>query len=218
MSTLTVNANKTFYGNIELDKFREIAHKSGFDTAPDISLIYATIKRANVLFEIGLGYGRCIDAILDRGYTGKIYAVERVEKFAELARKKYEKNNVVVMNDDVLIADFPEKPNCVLWLWSGIMELNPEEQSAAVEKIGNLLLPGGSLFIEIPAGELKVIGKKLDDRKFVVEAEWGKLEAYMPLESDIRTMAEKGGFESVHSLRYMTDKGLKRAMYVLSKK
>jgi SAM-dependent methyltransferase len=218
MSTITLNTNKTFYGNIELDKFREIAEISGFDSAPDISLIYATVKRSKVLLEIGLGYGRCIDAILDRGYQGKIYAVERVEKFANLAKQKYAESTVEVIFDDILHAELPEQLDCVLWLWSGIMELTPDEQEAAIGKVAQNLKSGGNFFIELPAGELKVIGQKVDDRKIVVNAEWGTLEAYLPSEDEIRKAAEKGGFDSVHSLRYMTEKGLKRVMYVLNKK
>jgi tRNA A58 N-methylase Trm61 len=217
MTAATINTNKTFYSNIEFEKFREIAEKSGFDVAPDISLIYATVKRAKVLYEIGLGYGRCLDAILERGFAGKIYAFDRVEKFSNAAEKKYEKCNVKIIHDDILNAVLPESPDCALWLWSGIMELSPLEQEEAICKIADKMNKGGSLFIELPAGEIKIIGKKLDERKFVVETDWGKLEAFLPLETDIRKYAEKAGFPAVHSLRYLTPKGLKRVMYVLNK-
>jgi SAM-dependent methyltransferase len=173
------------------------------------------IKNAKIIAEIGLGYGRCVDALLEKGYTGQIYAVERVEKFSAMASEKYDKNQVTVFSDDVINVKFPQNVDAILWMWSGIMELSAEEQELAICKLKASLNPNGVLFIEVPSGEIKIIGTRIDAQKFKVEAPWGTLEAHLPLEEDMKRVAQNCKYKSLNTLKYETEKGLKRIIYAL---
>ena len=69
--------NVAFYRKIKIDKFREIAELLGFHTGIDIDVLLPYIRHSKVLVELGVGFGRVIKALLDRGFDGKIIGIER---------------------------------------------------------------------------------------------------------------------------------------------
>ncbi|WP_027001432.1 class I SAM-dependent methyltransferase [Hugenholtzia roseola] len=207
--------NIDFYQNIEIEKFKEIAKKSGFDTGIDIELIYPDIAKAEVLVELGLGYGRTVEHLRRLGFEGRMYALERSEKFLDYAKKEKVLESEAILPQDIRHIDLPEKADAILWLWSGILEQTLEQQKYSICKIREYLKPKGKLFIEAPQGNLKVVGVKIDKHYIRVETEWGILEAYLPYEEDIRQMAAQCGYQNVRTLPYLTPTGLERIIYIL---
>ncbi len=210
-------ANIDFYRNIEIEKFKELAGVTGFDTGIDIDQIYPQIKDAKAIAELGVGYGRAVQQLLKRGYEGKIYGVERVKSLLDRMEKEYENENVFMLHQDIEELDLPEKVDAVLWLWSGVLEQNLEQQRDSICKIRKYLKTGGKVFIEAPQDKIKFVGIKINKHYIRVEMEWGTLDTYMPYEDDMRLIKESCHYSSLETIKYQSVTGLDRVFYVFEK-
>lgn len=207
-------ANIDFYRNIQIEKFKELAGVTGFDTGVDIDQIYPQIKDAKAIAELGVGYGRAVEQLLERGFEGKIYGVERVKSFMNYMEKEYNNENLFMLHQDIEELDLPEKVDAVLWLWSGILEQNLEQQQDSICKIRKYLKTGGKLFIEAPQDKIKFVGMKINKHYIRVEMEWGTLDAYMPYEEDMQLIKEACHYKSLEMIKYQSVTGLDRVFYV----
>ncbi|WP_291725750.1 class I SAM-dependent methyltransferase [Bernardetia sp.] len=207
-------ANIDFYRNIQIEKFKELAGVTGFDTGIDIDQIYPQIKDAKVIAELGVGYGRAIEELEKRGFEGKIYGVERVQAFVDYIQNEYDNENLSMLHQDIEELELPEKVDAVLWLWSGILEQNLEQQRDSICKIRKYLKTGGKLFIEAPQDKIKFVGMKINKHYIRVEMDWGTLDAYMPYEEDMHLIKESCHYKSLELIKYQSTTGLDRVFYV----
>jgi SAM-dependent methyltransferase len=212
--------NIDFYRKINIDKFKEIAHLIGLDTAVDIGLIYPYIQSSKVLVELGAGYGRVIRALIEKQFRGKIIAFERSPELMHHLKTQFENPNfdqkLTLIESDFKHFSLPTKADAVLWLWSGFLELSEDEQAKSVKHISNHLTENGVLVIEIPV-EVKHIGTRTDHQHIKVETDWGTMDAYLPRYEELLTYAEKSGFEGVERIDYATATQLKRSVYIFRK-
>lgn len=209
-------SNIDFYRNIQLEKFKELASVTGFDTGIDIDLIYPQLKDAGVIAELGVGYGRAIDLLRQKGFKGKIYGVERVEAFIDYINHHVEDENLVLLHQDIIDLQLPEKVDAILWLWSGILELNLEQQKDTIYNLRKQLKEGGKLFIEAPQDKIKFVGMKINKHYIRVEMDWGTLEAYMPYEEDMRRICDYAHYRELKTIKYESTTGLERVFYVFT--
>lgn len=209
--------NIAFYEQMELQKFHELAQITGFHTNPDIQLIFPELQNARSIVELGAGYGRCVFALLEMGYTGKIYAVDRIGRLLDLIKRQDRTGQVVALHQDIRELDLPEHTDAVLWLWSGILEQRPEEQLTCLKRVYSQLATNGKLFVDAPRDKIKYVGKKMNRKYIRVEMEWGTLEGYLPYHEDMEEMAAEAGYARVETLPYASATGLNRMMYVLHK-
>lgn len=209
--------NIAFYECMQLQKFHELAQITGFHTNPDLKLIFPQLQHARSVVELGAGYGRCVFGLLEMGYTGKIYAVDRIQRLLELIEQQDRTGQVVSLHQDIRELDLPEHTDAVLWLWSGILEQRPEEQLVCLKRIYSQLYAGGKVFVDAPRDKIKYVGKKMNRKYIRVEMEWGTLEGYLPYREDIEEMAAAAGYVRVEELPYTSETGLNRMMYVLHK-
>jgi len=207
-------ANINFYRNIQIEKFKELAGVTGFDTGVDIDQIYPQIKDAKSIAELGVGYGRAIEQLLERGFEGKIYGIERIESFVNYMEKEYNNENLFMLHQDIEELELPEKVDAVLWLWSGILEQNLERQKDSICRIRKYLKTGGKLFIEAPQDKIKFVGMKINKHYIRVEMEWGTLDAYMPYEEDMQLIKESCHYKSLEMIKYQSVTGLDRVFYI----
>lgn len=211
--------NIDFYKKIDLDKFKEFARLIGLDTKIDIDLIYPHIQSAKILVEFGAGYGRVIDALLEKKFEGKIFAYERVHELVTYLKAKLKKygspKSVELIEEDFKTTKL-KKIDAVLWLWSGFLELSPQEQQENVSRIYNALNEKGILVIEIPI-EVKHIGTPTDRKMIKVETDWGSMEAYMPSYEELVSYGTKAGFVNIERINYNTSTNLKRTIYLFKK-
>ncbi|MEH0156992.1 class I SAM-dependent methyltransferase [Limibacter armeniacum] len=218
--SLQKDGNFSFYENITLEKFQYFANVIGLHTGKDIDIIYPRIKDAEEIVELGPGYGRALDFILEKGYKGKITGVERIPQFVNYMNERY-KGSVTVEELDIRDYRFelPRKVGAVLWLWSGILELTAEEQLNCIAECSRSLVDGGVLVIEAPYQEIKKLGNVEDSssKKIKFETEWGTLNAYFTSLDDIENFASKTGFSRVDYTVYKTDTDLERVVYFLYK-
>ena len=207
-------ANIDFYKNIQIGKFKELAGVTGFDTGVDIDQIYPQIKDAKAIAELGVGYGRAVEQLLERGFEGKIYGIERIPSFINYMEKAYNNENLFMLHQDIEELELPEKVDAVLWLWSGILEQNLEKQRDSICRIRKYLKTGGKLFIEAPQDKIKFVGMKINKHYIRVEMDWGTLDAYMPYEEDMQLIKESCHYKSLEMIKYQSVTGLDRVFYV----
>jgi trans-aconitate methyltransferase len=209
--------NIPFYRKINIERFRELAKLIGLERSPEIDLIFPQIAQARTVVELGAGYGRIVNALLDKGFQGNIIAIERSPELLEYLREQFAHCASVSIHETDFRHFKPEsKVDAALWMWSGVLEFSPEEQEATIENIGQQLSPGGVLVIEIP-DDIKYVGQRLDLHHIRVETEWGTLLAYMPSHEEMLRFARKAGFARTEVIRYITATGLKRMLYLMIK-
>lgn len=212
----TKEKNTDFYRNIKLDVFRKLTEQSGFHTGIDLDMLMPYLHGAKTIAELGSGYGRCVYLLREKGFKGKILAVERIKTWVDFLQKSKFKDTEII-EQDIRRLSLPQKVDAVLWMWSGILEQNPEEQESSIARIHKLLNHNGYLFIETPDQNIKLIGNKIDKHTIKVETEWGNIDAHLPYKEDISKISEKLKFSEMHTLRYSTEPGLERMLYILKK-
>lgn len=215
---LAKDSNASFYQKMPLDIFKGFAEKIGLANGEDIDQIYEDIKDSNLLIEFGSGYGRVLKALSQKKFPGKVVGIERVHELTELLKEKAT-DKITIIEEDLCYLDWhQEKADAILWMWSGILELTPEDQENVIKKAFTMLKDGGKLIIECPYNDsISKVGMLSNDKKIVVKESWGVLDATLVESEDIENYSSKAGFSS-HSLRkYQTTTNLTRAIYTLIK-
>lgn len=216
ITTIVKDDNFAFYKQINLKDFKHFAHLTGFDTGIDIEILYPHIKDFKNLAELGAGYGRAIHFLKQKGFEGTITAVDRVERFLTSLKEKYG-DGIQTHHQDIRDLHFKTPVDGIMWLWSGISELNPKEQEQSVIDIYNNLTEGGLFILESPYKQIKIVGEHKSPQHITLTTEWGRLDAYLPSEEEVKTYAKKAGFSSFETLHYQSQTDLDRVFYLLRK-
>jgi len=207
--------NVDFYRNIKLETFKHLATVIGLDTGIDVDVIYPFIKDADTLVELGAGYGRVIKALLQRGFKGKIIAIERITALIEHLSQNIPEI-VVLQQQDFKHLQLAIKPAVITWMWSGILELSKDEQIAMIQHLYELVAEKGCLIVEIPR-KVKFIGVHVGEQKVKVETEWGTIEAYLPRHEEMLEYGQLAGFSEIQLFEYQTTTKLERSIYMFKK-
>lgn len=206
-----------YYENVSIEEFKEFTVKGGLAGCCDVEIIYPYIKSTAALLEVASGCGRVIDGLLQLGYAGKIYGIERSQNFFNYAVQAF-KNNPKV---DLILGDISEyKPNqkfeAVLWMWAGISDFSKNEQLSIIKKLKNFLAPGGVFIIEtinhnlVPKNATFVIGKN-----YMIEAGYGNAYGYLPSSEEIKNYAKQVGLSYIKKINYETSTGRDRIIHIL---
>ncbi len=210
-----MDTNLAFYEKIKLSKFKEIARLQGFDTCPDLRILYPYLKNALEILEIGAGYGRVTQGLTQQGFQGHITALDRSPKMCAYTRQNASQS-VSVIETDIRFYPIQQHPSAILWLWSGVLELSPDEQKEVIKKFAQALKSGGLLVLEIPQ-QIRYVGVHVGNQKIKVETEWGELNAYLPSHEEMLAFQKVGQFSSMKVINYKSDTGLERALYLYQK-
>lgn len=216
MTTIVTDENFSFYKRMDLKDFKHFAHLTGFDTGIDIEILFPYLKDIKELVELGAGYGRAIHFLLEKGYEGKLMAVDRVEKFLELLKEKYGER-INTLHQDIRNLKLAHPVDGIMWLWSGISELSAKEQQKAVINIHKNLKKGGVFILESPYKQIKIVGTHQSPQHITLTTDWGRLDAYLPNEEEIQQYAEAAGFDAFETIHYKSETGLDRIFYILRK-
>jgi SAM-dependent methyltransferase len=227
------DVNKEFYDNITVDILKELAIIGGFDSCPDLKIIYPSISGSKSIIELGAGYGRSIDYLLcENHFSGKITAVERSETFVEYIKTTYSdfSDRLTVLKTDIKKLSTIEDINgfdAALWLWSGMVDFSLEEQKRTVKGIYSVLNKGGMLFIDNPSYEFmhkrsiedftNKIGTLIDEHIITFDTDFGLLKGYLPNENQVISMAISAGFINSFSIGYQTKTAKERTLYIMTK-
>ncbi|OHX68183.1 class I SAM-dependent methyltransferase [Flammeovirga pacifica] len=213
-----MEGNVAFYENMPIKVFKHFADQIGLAKGEDLDQIYTTISNGKEIMEFGSGYGRIVKSLKKKGFKGNLYAVEIVDGLVEKLKLE-EDDQVKVIHSDLRSLQWEENSlDYILWMWSGILELTSKEQEEVICKAYKWLKKGGAFIIECPMDKaISKVGMLSNDKKIVVEQEWGVLNATLVEAEDVAFYSSKAGFES-HSLHtYCTTTDLTRAIYTLKK-
>ncbi len=208
--------NKDFYRNVPLLVFQEMTEQGGFSAYKDLKLIAEHIPSNVDVLELGAGYGRCVDFLLEQKHTGTIIAVEQSIPFVEVLKKKYKDlSNVTVVHDDLMTMKESFQVGVVLWIFSGLLDFSKEEQLVILKKIRSWVIDGGKVFVDIPQLSPLTIARYTGTQDIVMETPYGKIETFLPSQEDMKGYAITAGFSTVSSIDYDTDTDKKRTMFLL---
>jgi SAM-dependent methyltransferase len=211
--------NLTFYNNLGVSVFKELAIAGGFSTYRDLEQIYPLIKDSEVILEVGAGYGRCIDFLLKKEYPGKIIAIEQSPVLIDYLKKNYAHlPNIDLLQEDIKTFDLSAvKVNHILWMWSGIIDFSKDQQIECLANFSRCLRKGGKVIIDIPRIGFQTIAEHKDQKHLYFETPYGTLNCYLPDENDLEEAREAGGYQEVKKLDYETSTQKKRTIYILTK-
>lgn len=206
--------NKNFYKNMQLEDFYQGAIQGGLDTGIDIKHIQKYIRHASSILEVGAGYGRVLSHILNLGYTGKLVAVERDQKFYQFLQSQFYLQADIFCDD---IANFSpdEKFDLILWMWAGICEFSKAEQAQIISHLANMLNENGYLIFDMVPIECNSINAiELTPYNRIIETSYGKDYCYFPSDDEIMQYAQRAGLFCHENLIYYTNTNRKRRLSV----
>ena len=210
--------NFEFYNKMGVDPFKELAVKGGFNTFVDLELIYPYLKNSKNILELGAGYGRCIDFFIQKGFSGKIIAVEQSESLMNHLRSKYHTSkNVELLQEDIKELQLKEKTDAALWMWSGLIDFSKDQQFLCLQKTFGMLNEEGKVFIDIPRIGFPTIGHHKDAKNLSYETPFGTLNCYIPDEQDMKEVQKEIGYQELKILSYKTVTDKERTIYMLVK-
>lgn len=215
--------NNNFYEKLNANGLGEIAKVGGLARGADVLHCKEYWQNARNILDVGSGYGRVIDCLLENGYSGEIVSVERCETLCNALHAKYLANAKIqilkIDIHDILLVFSPlytTKFDTILWMWSGIADFPPEEQSGIVCNLASLLKLNGTFIIDtMPAEITPVLGKEIASQCFTTTLNGATVHTYQPNESEIRAYAQEAGFSKIIKTSCFTDIGRKRSLYIL---
>ena len=206
--------NAIFYDQIPKELFDKTALESGLNSGCDIDILQPYINSARTILEIGSGYGRVVQYILQFNFAGKLYALERNHKMCEHLRENF-CHSVDIIEQDVFDFKTEKKFDLILACWTTICEFSKEEQSVLIKKLSNMLTADGKLVFD------SIFDKPRNSsycncQNHVVHNEYSSLYGYIPSLAEIKAYALDSNFKTTKIIYYITDSNRERAMFVLS--
>ncbi|MDO8953528.1 MAG: class I SAM-dependent methyltransferase [Gammaproteobacteria bacterium] len=210
------NDNASYFEKVPYMVLSQYTVKGGIDKGCDIDLVFPYIKNTSSLIEAGAGYGRVVKSLLDRGYKGKIYAVERSQNLCKQISNDF-KESAEVICDDIQNYVPLEKVDAVLFMWSSISEFPKSQHLKLLSHMISWLKLNGILIIETISHLLIPQNADCSSKQFYsVETEYGKVNGYLPSSDEIELVSAQLGFK-VKKIPYQTETGRDRIIHILSR-
>ncbi|MDB5273197.1 MAG: hypothetical protein JWO58_1564 [Chitinophagaceae bacterium] len=210
------DSNKIFYNTVPLEVFQSLTKQGGFDRYVDLKLIEQHLPTSVSVMEVGAGYGRCIDFLLEKKHEASIIGVEQSPQLCEVLINKYKDNPIVqVLHQDIKSMNYPDQVDVVLWLFSGLLDFAKEEQVIVLKKLRSFLKASGKLFVDIPQLTELTVAKYTGAQDVFMETQYGNITTFLPTETDMANYAHHAGFRKVSVIHYETETEKKRSMYQL---
>jgi SAM-dependent methyltransferase len=211
--------NILFHENIPINEFKNFVKAGGFDDNQDIDLIMPYLMGLDSLIELGAGYGRVIGALRERGYTGKITAIERSDNFFCYLKDNYlNESNTTIINDDIANMNPSGIFDAALYMWCNISEWPKKSQAGMVKNISKWLKPGGLLILETMDSSQKPINSnEYESQTYKYTNEYGSVYGYIPTQIEIDNYIEYSNLLLIERINYITKTERKRIIYVLKR-
>jgi len=210
--------NLGFYTNLGVEPLQKLAEIGGFASYTDMELVYDKIKNSRVIMEIGAGYGRCVDFLLMQKFAGKIIAIEQSPTLTDYLKQRYSNNSQVeLVEGDFKNLQLKEKADAALWMWSGIIDFDREEQKNCLRKIHGLLSEHGIVIVDIPRLGFKTYATHTDEQRLHLDSAYGTLDCYIPSLKDMEEYCNEVGYAKCYSIDYKTNSDKERTIYFLEK-
>jgi phospholipid N-methyltransferase len=210
--------NNTFYERVNADGLKKLAEQAGLASCCDIELIKPYWSHAQSILEVGAGYGRVIDYLLNQGYSGKITAIERCQVlFNHLTPLYADKVNLI--NDDLLTHNFKnEKFDLILWLWSGMADFSPLEQKTLVKSLTQHLAKNGKIIVDTLSNTILPLNvfQNSIQTTYLLTFEGAIIHVYSPSFKEIQQYAKYAKLEKVEHISYSTPNKRDRIIHILN--
>lgn len=215
-----VTTSPQFYHAIGPQALSEYASLCGLDQCPDLDSIEKTLENSQNILEIGGGYGRIIDKITQKYLSKQITAIEPAEANFKYLEEKFKTQPHIHLYQQNILEHSSQKPyDLVLWMWSGLADLDFKEQKDALHKIYALVGSQGTLVIDLPEMQAKNSAQEnTQGTSWKVETPSGIIyQGYLPTEETLFLNGFAAGFSSVQKIPYTTPKKNKRILYLFVK-
>lgn len=213
LSSFTAKNQDTvaIYEDIGPEGLKAYAAAIGLDECPDLARISSIVTQSRSILEVGGGYGRVIQGVLQKAAPDRCIALEQAENnYAYLCSRFKDNPKVQVIKQSLFEYNTPDRFDLVLWMWSGYADLNYTEQTAALRKVGGMMNDKGILVIDLPEGS--------EDQCWLMTLPSGLIyTGHLPSEARLSKDAELAGFASVQAQTYSTCKGSERRLYIIQR-
>ncbi len=215
------NCDSFYNKEKSVDILKAYADRGGLASGCDIKSIAEYLPKSGNLLEVGAGYGRVIDTILKSGFIGKIVGLEKSERLYDYLCKRYDdrSENVNIICCDVMKYNPGYKFDIITSLWSNISDFSKTTQLDYLERLSFLMSDTGSLFLDVSVSDVAPLNASAYDKQtFQVEPQDGYfIEGYIPSVDEISDYVEKLGLVIKLAIRYSTDTGRQRLLFIFTK-
>ncbi|MCK4608290.1 MAG: methyltransferase domain-containing protein [Gammaproteobacteria bacterium] len=219
MNNWTNTENKIFYNKMSEQDFRNGAINGGLENNCDLQLISNYITQSESILEIGAGYGRVIEHLLNhQNFKGELFAIERNEQLYSLLTTKFNDKRVTVINKDLRDFTTNRKFSLMLWMWASICEFSKQEQLPTISNLMSHLETNGYLVIDMIPSDCETIqAVKLDKDNYVIRTNFGDDFIYLPSEEIIKNYITALKAHLVEKIIYNTKTNKQRVLYIIQK-
>ncbi len=198
------------------EMLKEHATKAGFDDGCDIDIIYDYVKDKDSILELGAGYGRVLKNLINRGYKGKLTAIERSMTYYKYLKTNFSQR-VNIIRIDVKDYQPQERYDAILWMWSHISEFPKDEQISILKHVMQWLEPNGVFIFDTFSHTIKPKpATKAQKQSYFIESEYGNAYGYIPSPAEMKSYADQLGFTLKH-IEYQTKTLRPRNIYIMSR-
>lgn len=209
---------RDYYENIPIAELRNFAVKGGFEDGCDIDLAYPYIANTSSLIDAGAAYGRVIKNLVRKGYSGKIYAIERSKNFCKYLNEHFA-DKAEIIQADIQLFEPTQKVDAILWMWSGIGDFSKDEQLPMLKRMCAWLKADGVIILETILHSLVPKNVTINqDQNFIVYSEHGTAYGYKPSIKELQGYGEQLGFKYIKHINYETTTHRQRVVHIFSKK
>lgn len=208
--------NANFYESISVEKLRQFAIQGGFENGCDVELIWPYICRSQKILVVGAGYGREIHHILNRGFRGEIWAIERSKNFCKYLNDTYG-DQIKLTNADIRENDFSVKFDLIISLWSGISDFPKDKQLFFLKHLVKYLQKDGYIILETLLHSITPVNSSVAENQFyIIPSENCTVYGYIPSADEINDYAKALHLNAKH-IPYLTQTNRQRVIHILSR-
>jgi phospholipid N-methyltransferase len=212
--------NKEFYEKMPVSVLQESARATGMALNKDLHCLLPYIKNAESILEVGAGYGRVIDFILQEHPGSHITAIERCPQFFDFLSQEYRDPDVNLIYGDISSYAFKKKFDVVLWLWAGMLEFSQKEQARELNKCAGAIHRNGKIVVDAICFE-KPLRHPLDEvfsdgRNYFAKKRNTFLYGYGANDADIDKACQSADLFVENIFMYVSNGFFSKKMYVLS--
>lgn len=209
--------NNKFYEELNTDGLKKFAEIAGLNSCCDLKNITQYLFESQSILEVGTGYGRVIDYLLENNYAGNITAIEQCKILFDSLKNKFFKNkNIELVNKNILDFKHEKKFDLILMLWSGIADFSPKEQVLIVKKLARMICDNGILIIDtFSMNNIPLKTTQLSKQLFVIKLKQSSKYIYEPSVEQIESYAEQAHALVVKKIKFNTDTNRQRWLHII---
>lgn len=197
--------NVNFYNDISQQAMETRLHELALHTLSDVALVADLVQRMDIegslIWEVGAGYGRVVEFLLENTAAATVEAWEYTPRMAAFLRQEFRSHSRLRVTERSIL-EAPAEPRnlgLALWMFSGILEFSPDEQERALALICRRLQPGGYLVVDIGGLEL---AEKQEFVRFSAAEGPHELKTYLLTRDRLNALAGRVGLSSVRECKY----------------